>query len=424
MKKVLLFTLVMAVLFTFTFGAQTLNFLMMSGSGAREFIEEVAPQFEEETGIKVDVDFSGWGEGWTKIMAAVASGEGPDVSQVGTTWVGALQGTGAFERLTDKTDEFGGKSAYLGGPWSTSGYDNEVYAMPWFADIRALVYRKDLLEKYDLPTPPKTWGDLLYSAMVLKEKGEIEYPMGLRGKGNGHYVGSFLWQNNTDIVSEDGKEVLLDTEKAFESFKYWSDMLNEYDLMSPGLADMGHTEICVSFFNGNVGFMYPGPWFVLKDDMDKTSEWVKTGKAAVALQPGKNEDLRTGFTGGSDLMIFKDSDNKEAAEKWVKFLIRPEIQAVLAEKMFVAPAVKKAYNEPFFDEEPLAQMWEDFERVGDAGSHYPITPAWGAMESFVPDVIVDIFSMNANGTLNDESLRELLNDYDQQLQNVLDDYVQ
>jgi len=423
MKKVLFFALLLTVLVSFSF-AQEIDFLMMTGSGAREFIDEVVPMFEEETGIKVNVDFSSWGEGWTKIMAAVASGVGPDVTQVGTTWVGALQASGAFERLTNKTQQFGGKESYLGGPWSTSGYDNEVYAIPWFADIRALVYRKDLLEKYDLPSPPKTWGELLYCALVLKDKGEMEFPVGLRGKGSGHYVGSFLWQNDTDIISEDGKEVTLDSEKAFESFKFWSDMLTRYNLMSPGLADMGHNEICINFFNDKVAFMYPGPWFVLKDEMEKTSAWVEDGKAAVALQPGKNEDLRTGFTGGSDLMIFTDSSKKEAAQKWVEFLVRPEIQERIAAHMFVAPTVKKAYKLPFFKEEPFAQMWKDFEMVGDAGSHYPINPAWGAMESFVPGVIVDIFSMSANGQLNDESLKELLLEYDEELQNVLDQYQQ
>ena len=84
MKKGLLFVLMLAVLVNFTF-AEEIDFLMMTGSGAREFIEEVVPLFEAETGIKVNVDFSSWGEGWTKIMAAVASGVGPDVTQVGTT---------------------------------------------------------------------------------------------------------------------------------------------------------------------------------------------------------------------------------------------------------------------------------------------------------------------------------------------------
>lgn len=160
----------------------------------------------------------------------------------------------------------------------------------------------------------------------------MEYPVGLRGKGNGHYVGSFLWQNNTDIISEDGNEVLLDSEKAFESVKFWADMLGKYKVMSPGLADMGHNEICVSFFNGEVAFMYPGPWFVLKVDRKVSEDWLKSGKIGIALQPGKNENLRTGFVGGSDLMVSVESKKKEAALKWIKFLTRPEIQALLAEK--------------------------------------------------------------------------------------------
>lgn len=421
MRKVFGIVLILCVTGIILAGT-TIDFMMMSGSGARDFINEAVPLFEKETGIKVNVEFTSWREGWTKLMAMVASGQGPDVTQVGTTWVGALQATGAFVDLTTKADYFGGEDYFLGGPWKTRGYDNRMYAVPWFADIRALVYRKDLMEKYDLPNPPKTWGDLLYAAIFLKEKGEMEYPVGLRGKGNGHYVGSFLWQNNTDIISEDGEEVLLDSEKAFESVKFWADMLGKYKVMSPGLADMGHNEICVSFFNGDVAFMYPGPWFVLKVDRKISEEWLKSGKVGIALQPGKNENLRTGFVGGSNLMISVESKKKEAAMKWVKFLTRPEIQALLAEKMFVAPTVKAAYDEPFFDQEPYAQMWKDFRVIGDAGSHYPIHPAWGAMERFVPQIIVDIFSANANNKLTDETIRSLLNKYDKELQDALDSY--
>jgi len=402
--------------------ATTIHFMMMSGSGARDFIKTVVPMFERETGIKVEVEFTSWGEGWTKLMAAVASGEGPDVTQVGTTWVGALQATGAFKDLTGYVQYFGGPTRFLGGPWKTRGYDGRMYAVPWFADIRALVYRKDLMEKYDLPNPPKTWGDLLYSAVFLKEKGEMEYPVGLRGKGRGHYVGSFLWQNNIDIISKDGKEVLLDSEKAFESVKFWSDMLSKYKVMSQGLSEMGHSEICVSFFNNQVAFMYPGPWFVLKVEREVAERWLKEGKIGIAPQPGKNENLRTGFVGGSNLMIFANTKNFDAALKWVKFLLEPEIQAILAEKMFVSPVIKEAYEKDFFKQEPYAEMWEQFKKIGDMGSHYPIHPAWGSMEVFIPNLITDIFSANANGSLNDETIRKLLKKYDSELQNILDSY--
>ena len=67
-------------------------------------------------------------------------------------------------------------------------------------------------------------------------------------------------------------------------------------------------------------------------------------------------------------------------------------------------------------------MWEQFKKIGDMGSHYPIHPAWGSMEVFIPNLITDIFSANANGSLNDETIRKLLKKYDSELQNILDSY--
>lgn len=402
----------------------SIKFWMMSGSGARDFLEVAIPMFEKETGIKVEAELMGWGDAWTKLLAAVASGEGPDVTQVGTTWVGALQATGSFLDMTENDSLFGGESSFLGGPWKTRGYDEKMYAIPWFADIRALVYRKDLMKKLNLPDGPETWGDLLYASLVLKEKGIMEYPVGLRGKGFGHYVGSFIWQNGIDILSEDGEEVLLDNENIFDSTKFWVDMLRKYEVMSPGLAEMGHNEIVISFFNGQVAFMYPGPWFVLKVELEKSEEWLREGKIGVTLQPGKNRDLRTGFVGGSNLMVFEYSKNKDAVLKWTQFLTRPDIQALLAEKMFVAPTIKDAYEEDFFKQEPYVEMWENFKQVGEAGKHYPIHPAWGAMEVFVPKIITDVFSINASGKLTDDELMKILKKYDLEMQNALDSYKQ
>src|SRR3954462_15843504 len=105
--------------------------------------------FTEKTGIKVDVEVVDWGVQLDRIRNAAVSGEGPDITQAGTTQVPFFAALGGFEDLSKYEEEIGGEKAYAPGVWSTTkvvGQDG-TWAVPWFTEARAIYYRKDLLEK-------------------------------------------------------------------------------------------------------------------------------------------------------------------------------------------------------------------------------------------------------------------------------------
>ncbi|HEU5160952.1 MAG TPA: extracellular solute-binding protein [Streptosporangiaceae bacterium] len=51
-----------------------------------------------------------------------------------------------------------------------ASYDGETYAVPFYVDQGVLLYRKDLLEKENLPNPPRTWEELTAAAHTLLDK--------------------------------------------------------------------------------------------------------------------------------------------------------------------------------------------------------------------------------------------------------------
>lgn len=53
-------------------------------------------KFEERTGIKVKLEVVPWSDLLNRILAATASGQGPDVLNIGNTWSASLQATGAL----------------------------------------------------------------------------------------------------------------------------------------------------------------------------------------------------------------------------------------------------------------------------------------------------------------------------------------
>src|SRR5437763_967364 len=80
-------------------------------------------------------------------------GEGPDVTQLGTTWVGGISAAGALKPYTaEELRGLGGRDAFLRASWTATqlvGADAPT-AVPWFVDIRAIFYRTDVLQRVHL----------------------------------------------------------------------------------------------------------------------------------------------------------------------------------------------------------------------------------------------------------------------------------
>jgi multiple sugar transport system substrate-binding protein len=50
------------------------------------WVEQKAEEFKDQTGVEVKFEVVGWSDAWPRISSAIATGEGADVFQVGTTW--------------------------------------------------------------------------------------------------------------------------------------------------------------------------------------------------------------------------------------------------------------------------------------------------------------------------------------------------
>ncbi len=94
--------------------------IMPNGPDPKNDIDKLLDPFEAKTGITVDTEIVGWDVMQDRIRNAAVSGEGPDITQAGTTQVpffAALQG---FEDLSGRVEDIGGSAAYPKGVWSTT----------------------------------------------------------------------------------------------------------------------------------------------------------------------------------------------------------------------------------------------------------------------------------------------------------------
>jgi len=419
MKRAAIFlTMVLSVSFFCSAGGQTegssesgepaaVSMWLMGSEkdSTKQYMTETIGRFKEETGIDVTYQFVSWGDGFRKISTSIAAGEGPDITQVGTTWVANFQATGAFSDLTSEI----GKTlpegdVFTPGAWATAGYGGEIYAIPWYSDVRAQVYRSDLWAEAGYPEGPKNWQDIEDGGRKIKAAHpEIKSVVGFRGQGFGHYVGSLIWQNGGDFISPDGTTATWNDPRNVETMNWFAGLIND-GIVSEQNGEWTNDDIISRFWEGEVALMFMGSGF--EKSGSETQRAALDSHVAVGPQPAGFSGARAGFVGGSNLMLFDYSPAKSEAMQFMAFLARPEIQELKAIHEGRAPAVKDAYTLP----ELQKGWWPGFADAASFGRHFPIHPAWGDMEKFMPEIKSLIYSAIIDGTFGSGSVEGFLND--------------
>src|SRR3954469_14701052 len=108
--------------------------IMNNGPQPVPDMEKTVAPFTAKTGIKVNVELVGWDVQFDRIRNAAVSGEGPDITQAGTTQVPFFAALGGFDDLSGRVKDVGGEAAYPEGVWNTTkiaGQDG-TWAVPWF----------------------------------------------------------------------------------------------------------------------------------------------------------------------------------------------------------------------------------------------------------------------------------------------------
>jgi len=336
-----------------------------------EVLEELATAFEEENpDVTIDVTAVPWDGAHDRIATAIAGGEVPDVTMLGTTWVGEFAATGAFEPTPDDLVD---QSSFFEGSWDTAVVDDVAYGVPWYVDTRVLYYRTDMAEAAGVE-PPETWDEYKAFAQAMKDQGAtsgVSLPPG--GFDSWQYVLPLVWQQGGDVLDADGATFTLDSPEWQEAFAFYASFFEE-GLSEPVRLEGG--EIEQKFISGQVGSFYSGPFHVslLRDQGGAEFE----DKFAVAMVPG--EASRTSFTGGGNLAVFNDTENRDAAWKFVRWLSQPETQIEWYGISTDLPSVQAAFEDPIFADDPYLSVFA--EQLADSKSP-PAIPTWAQVSAVI-----------------------------------------
>jgi multiple sugar transport system substrate-binding protein len=260
---------------------------------------------------------------YEKLLTEVATGNPPDVAYVSDWMTGDFVQQGALVSMDDyiaksnliDVDDY--VSAFL-EPTQTGGVQ---YGLPITSETTGLFYRTDRFQEAGLDPnkPPTTWAEFEEYAAKLTNTEEGKYGFAVFAPNDeaAYNFYPWLWQAGGEQFNpEDPNDVIWDSPEGQRAAEFY---VNLAQYSSPDLLNASAWDARVPFGNGDVAMMFAGGWLVgelMTQFPDATGKW------AVAPLP---VDERCATTiAGDHLIIFKATENPEAAWKWVEFVSAPD----------------------------------------------------------------------------------------------------
>ena len=428
-------TAVATVLINTAAHATELNIWVMSTTSQQQqdMKELLRPYLAKNPNLRVNVTVLNWESAWSKITAAAASGQGPDLLELGTTWVAAISSMGALEPLSmQQQNEVGGGKAFFPAVWGTTHRydDNTIYALPWYADARAAFYRTDVFKKAGINPRDAflNWGSFKQAMQKINGveiDGKKVAALGYPGKNDWnvvHNLAPWIWNAGGDFLTSDRRRSAINSPEALQAITYYTSFAAE-GLMPLSALEKDSTQIENGFANGQYAVIFTGPWILKQMNTPKAKggqmETVTAHNFGVAPYPAGLKGNQTFFS-GSDMAMMKSSKNKDEAWKLMSYLISRDTQVTYSKMSGMLPTRLDAANDPAL----MADAhYAEFVAQIKNGRHYPSVPAWGPLESVYLKNVGNTFDIVAGvrGKYTPQAIKQALDATASEANDVLDE---
>jgi multiple sugar transport system substrate-binding protein len=228
-------------------------------------LQQIADEWSETSGVQVKINVISWDEYWTLLEAGVSGGELPDVFWMHINEAEKYMDADVLLNLDDyiAADETTDLSNYYEGIVDIYSHNGSQYALPKDHDTIALLYNKDIFDKYnvDYPTNDWTWDDYAAAAAAITEAGKADGVYGTAMNTNDGQDGwyNLIYDFGGTLISDDKKTSGMDDPNTIAAMTWLADNL------FPSMPDqnlMADTDPDQMFLSGLVGMMLQGSWMV------------------------------------------------------------------------------------------------------------------------------------------------------------------
>ena len=230
-------------------------------------IQQIADEWTEESGVKVQIDVVNWDNYWTLLEAGASDQSGmPDVFWMHSNVAQMYMENDILlplDEYIEADDQIDLANYYEGVTELFTRKDNGVvYALPKDHDTIALLYNKAIFDKYgvDYPTDDWSWDDVLAAATAITEAGKDDgvygYAINTSNNQDGWY--NIVYDYGANIVGEDHKSTLIGSDEAKAGMEKMRQIL-EVAAPQTTVAETGTDSL---FQSGLVGMITQGSWMI------------------------------------------------------------------------------------------------------------------------------------------------------------------
>jgi len=343
-------------------------------------LEDLLQNYPGPAGVHINE--IGWDVAWGEMLKISLYKAGGDVSQVGVPWVNNFTSMNSLYSLTQEVPRLGGEAAFLPAAWQSVYAEDgqEVWAIPWFVDVRMIYYWRDMLEKAGVneATAFQTFAQVEDTFLRLQASG-ISTPWAVPTGRDIAGVASWIWGAGGDFASPDGKRVLFNQPEALAGIEAYFALHRYLPLQTQAMTSFEAFQL---FDQRRVAATMGPPWYyaMMRDRGVSPDVLARIGFASPPGPP---------YVGGSNLIVWAHTRHPEAAIDLIHFLVTPEAQAEYADRIGYLPARLDALNMPPFSTDRRYQTIVSALRTG---RRYPNFPRWALMEDSLAVVFGQVWT--------------------------------
>ena len=326
----------------------------------------LAPQYEEETGVKVEVQLVARDAIHDK-MATLFAARDPsfDIFNLDYSWIPEFAGGGHLASLEDLLSEED-HADFFETALEVGSWNDTIYGIPQTIHPHILWYRSDLYNDPEIKaaymeetgselTPPETMNEWLQQMKFfhgMEHEGATIYGwagQAARGFGNVHTWLSFLYSYGAEPLSEDFSKSTLSTPEAIAATAQWAEMMK---YMPPGANDFTYDNVTTSAQQGTVATALQWSWGAFAVDDPSSSQTV--GDWDFVEVPSVEEAGESApHLAAWVISVSNYSENQEEAKKFIAWLETKENDVLQASLGGGDPVRRSSYENPTLTEETL-----------------------------------------------------------------------
>lgn len=307
--------------------------------------EEVRLFEKSHPNIKVDYVNAGQGlDQYTKLRTALKAGEGvPDVVQIEFQYIPSFTQVDALADIS----EYGAndvKADYVDWTWDQVSDGDKVYAIPQDSGPMALLYRKDIFDKYGLKVP-KTWDEFAQEAQKLHEADPNTYMTNFAANDGGWMTG-LTWQAGARPFEVSGKNVSinLNDSASMKVADYWQGLIEDKVVSTnPDFTNDWYAGLGKGKYATWISAAW-GPVFLTGVAGESKGKW----RAAPLPQWNEGDNITANWGGSTDAVTAESEYPEEATEFAIWLNHNKQSTDMLAKKSSLFPTLKSKLNSPEF----------------------------------------------------------------------------